>query len=295
MTSHIPVLLQEIIDLTKPEPGMTIFDGTLGGGGYAKRFAHVVGKDGLVSGTDLDPLVTERLANESFGSKTAFFNKPFSAIADVARDLDVQFDIAVLDLGLSSDQLDSSGRGFSFKNREEPLDMSFAHAEQSDITAAEILNEWSEESIADILYGFGGERFSRRIARSVIEHRAETPFVNVGQLLDVIDDSVPHGYKRRKTHPATKTFQALRIATNSEWMHLDVFLKTVLDVVKPGGYIAIVSFHSGEDRKVKHTFRSWKDQELGTIINKKVVTPSETELKDNPRSRSALLRVFQKK
>jgi len=169
--------------------------------------------------------------------------------------------------------------------------MSFS-TEEERTTAQSIVMEWSEESIADILYGFGGERFSRKIARTIVEERSEKTIATVGDLLDIIDRSVPNSYKYRKTHPATKTFQALRIATNTEWKHIQDFLDNAPSVMSDGGRIAIVSFHSGEDKVIKHTFKRWHQEGKGELVTKKVIKPSEEEVKENPRSRSAVLRII---
>lgn len=294
-TVHIPVMLKEVIEYLKPQPGQTIFDGTLGGGGYAAKISELIGKDGTLIGTDKDAEALRRVEQKTFVSNTRFFEKGFGEVASALAEASIQtIDGAVLDLGLSSDQLDMSARGFSFKNREEPLTMSFISRDSEErLTAQEILETWDEENIADILYGFGGEQHSRRIAKQVVAVRAHKSIATVGDLLDIIDASVPAGYKHRKTHPATKTFQALRIATNQEWKELQDFLDAILPLLAPGGRVVIVSFHSGEDRVVKHTFKQWQVDGKGEILTKKPVGPTDEEAKQNPRSRSALLRAFQ--
>lgn len=290
-TVHVPVLLQEIIEHTNITPGAVVFDGTLGGGGYSSSFSKLVGKKGLVVATDLDADAIARAQEQTYLSPTHFVNDSYSSIADIADGLDVKFDMAVLDLGLSSDQLDASKRGFSFKDKDEPLDMSFSTAEDK-TTAADLLNEWSEESLADIIFGFGGERYSRRIAKNIVEARIEKKFETVGELLEVINRSVPNSYRYKRTHPATKTFQALRIAANSEWQHIENFLTNAPAVIKDGGHIAIVSFHSGEDRVIKHTFRRWHQEGKGELVTKRPIRASEEEIAQNSRSRSALLRII---
>lgn len=290
-TVHVPVLLQEIIDNTKLDEGSVVFDGTLGGGGYSQVFSRMIGKDGLLVATDLDDSAIVRAQEKDYESQVSFHNRGYSDVAQIANELDLKFDLAVLDLGLSSDQLDISKRGFSFKDPNEPLDMSFSQLDER-LTASEILNEWSEESLTDILYGFGGERYAKRIARNITSLREEKSFSVVGDLLEAIDQSVPVSYKHRKTHPATKTFQALRIAVNQEWKHLTDLLQDIPKLMKPEGYLAIVSFHSGEDRVVKHTFRKLEQDGIATRITKKPITPSAEEIAANPRSRSALLRII---
>ncbi len=291
-TVHVPVLLQEIVDNSNIELGSVVFDGTLGGGGYSEVFSEIVGPEGLVVATDLDSDAIVRAKQRTYKSKTVFVNDSYGSIDTIAAENNVSFDLAVLDLGLSSDQLDQSKRGFSFKDGSEALDMSFS-VDPERTTAQEILATWSEESLADIIFGFGGEKYSRRIAKNIVEDREDHAIETVGQLVDIIKRSVPASYRHKKTHPATKTFQALRIATNREWQHIEDFLERVPLVMKEGGIVAIVSFHSGEDRVIKHTFRRWNQDGVGTLISKKAIKPTEDEVSKNPRSRSAVLRVIQ--
>ena len=223
-TVHVPVLLQEIIDNGNLTEGSVVFDGTLGGGGYSQVFSEIIGKDGLVVATDLDGDAIKRANLRTYKSKTLFVQDSYSSINSIAEEHNLEFDLAVLDLGLSSDQLDQSKRGFSFKDRDEPLDMSFSTSDDR-TTAQSIVNEWDEENLADIIFGFGGEKCSRLIAKNIVARREESEIKTVGELLDIIDASVPDSYKKRRTHPATKTFQALRIVTNSEWQHIENFLE----------------------------------------------------------------------
>jgi len=291
-TVHVPVLLQEIIDNGNLTEGSVVFDGTLGGGGYSQVFSEIIGKDGLVVATDLDGDAIKRANLRTYKSKTLFVQDSYSSINSIAEEHNLEFDLAVLDLGLSSDQLDQSKRGFSFKDRDEPLDMSFSTSDDR-TTAQSIVNEWDEENLADIIFGFGGEKCSRLIAKNIVARREESEIKTVGELLDIIDASVPDSYKKRRTHPATKTFQALRIVTNSEWQHIENFLERAPGVMKDGGIIAIVSFHSGEDRVIKHTFKKWHQEEVGTLVSRKAIKPTAKEVRENPRSRSAILRVIQ--
>ena len=290
-TVHVPVLLQEIIDNAHLKQGSVVFDGTLGGGGYSQVFSEIIGTSGIIVATDLDADAITRSNNRTYKSKTVFIQDSYSSIDTIAKENEVTFDLAVLDLGLSSDQLDQSKRGFSFKDENEPLDMSFS-VDTERTTAQDILMNWSEESIADILFGFGGEKYSRRIAKNIAEDRETEAIDTVGKLVAIVKRSVPSSYRHGKIHPATKTFQALRIAANSEWKHIQDFLERVPAVMEDGGIVAIVSFHSGEDRVIKHTFRKWHQEGIGELITKRAIRASEQEVKENPRSRSALLRVI---
>jgi 16S rRNA (cytosine1402-N4)-methyltransferase len=202
-------------------------------------------------------------------------------------------DAIMFDLGLSSDQLDLSGRGFSFK-RDEPLLMTFASEKGERITARDILNNWSEETIADILYGYADERYARRIARVVVESRKTKKIETTHDFLEVIKKAVPKAYQFGKIHYATKSFQALRIAVNDEIEALKEGMIKGWKYLKEGGRMAIISFHSTEDREVKNFFRDKAKNKEGKLINKKPIIPKREETDENPRSRSAKLRVIEK-
>jgi len=212
-------------------------------------------------------------------------------LADVAI---AQVDAVLLDLGISSDQLTGtegagSGRGFSFRY-DEPLQMTLASSLETDaLTAAEIVNTWSEESLADIIYGFGEERKARVIARALVAAREKKVIETTTELADIVSQAVR---SRGKTHPATKTFQALRIAVNDELGALQDGLAAAKEVLSPGGRIAIITFHSLEDRIVKRVFREWERAGLGVVLQKKPYTADSDEVAANPRSRSAKLRGF---
>ena len=200
----------------------------------------------------------------------------------------------LLDLGFSSNQMDDSKRGFSFQ-KNEPLLMTLKdNLNEDDLTAKEIVNEWDEENIADIIYGYGEETFSRVIAKKIIELRKEEPIETTYDLVAVIEKAVPNWYKHKKIHFATKTFQALRIAVNDEIGALKEVLPKTIDALGDTGRVAVISFHSIEDRAVKQFFKSQKDADVGTIITKKPITPKRAEVIKNPRARSAKLRIFEK-
>jgi 16S rRNA (cytosine1402-N4)-methyltransferase len=204
---------------------------------------------------------------------------------------------AVFDLGWSSDQLEVSQRGFSFM-RDEPLQMTFAKTPgEHDVTAYDLVNTFEEENIADIIYGFGGEQFSRRIARAIVEARGkegETPIKTTAQLAKIVEEAVPKWYSLKKTNPATKTFQAIRIAVNKEIENLPVILEKTWNMLEVEGVIVVISFHSLEDRIVKNAFRTFAHDHDALRITKKPIIPTNEEIKTNPRARSAKLRIIQK-
>jgi 16S rRNA (cytosine1402-N4)-methyltransferase len=213
--------------------------------------------------------------------------------AELARHKVTTINGALFDLGLSSTQLEESGRGFSFQ-RDEPLQMTFnAKPGKDDVTAETILNHWSEESIATILQGFGEERFARSIARNIVSARESGGVHRTGELVEVIHRSTPLRYQHGRTHFATRTFQALRMAVNDELGAIEDGIRGVVPLLAHDGRVAVISFHSIEDRLVKHLFRTLAQVEHAvTLVTKKPITPSEGEVEDNPRSRSAKLRVI---
>jgi 16S rRNA (cytosine1402-N4)-methyltransferase len=222
-------------------------------------------------------------------------NKNFRQLDEALGELGVKWiDAALFDLGLSSDQLETSGRGFSFQD-DEPLAMSFGDPSvPGRLTAKEIVNHWREESLADVIYGYGEETFARRIAKAIVAARRHAPLETTSQLVEVIRGAVPGWYTHRRLNPATKTFQALRIATNDELGALREALPKVWESLAPGGRLAIISFHSLEARILKEQFRLWVASGAGKLIAKKPILPSREEAVANPRSRSAQLRLIQK-
>ncbi len=300
--AHIPVLLNESIEGLVLQSGMVYFDGTLGAGGHAVAAYESVGGALTVIGCDRDEdaLVRSRKTLESKGAEPILFHGTFDAIEQylVQAGYD-KVDAILLDLGVSSFQIDDSGRGFSFL-KEEPLLMTMQkEVGENDFTASDIINTWSEESIADIIFGYGEERYARRIARAIVASRDEKPFKTTHDLVEVIQRAVPASYRHGRIHPATRTFQALRIAVNDELQIITRGLDASFRCLKPGGRMAVISFHSLEDRIVKNTFKKLaeKDESGGIgamVITKKPICPSEEEIIANPRSRSAKLRIIQK-
>lgn len=291
---HRPVLLHEALELLVIAADDTVVDATLGGAGHAQAIAKVLGKSGTLIGIDADHDAILR------GRELLAEAKPTVHLVEANfRDLSAQLeklgithvDKILFDLGWSSFQL-GAGRGFSLK-ADEPLLMTYSK-EPGALTAQKIVNEWGEESIADVIFGWGEERYSRRIAKCIVERRASKPFTTARELAEVIYAAVPPRYRFGRIHPATRTFQALRIAVNDELGSLSQGLRDGWQKLSPGGRIAVVSFHSIEDRIVKQTFKQWEEEGEGKRITRKPVAPSPEELKDNPRARSAKLRVIEK-
>lgn len=297
---HKTVLLHESVDALNLTKGGIYVDCTAGAGGHTEEIVKRMNDQVKVIGLDLDEDALkrseERIKNTNLKSDVLWRLSNFRNFNTVLSEEKIEkVDGFLLDLGFSSYQIEDSGRGFSFL-RDEPLEMTLQKsAGPADITAKMIVNEWSEESIANIIYGYGNERFSRRIAREIVSEREKEPIETTSRLVEIIENAVPFFYKKGRIHPATKTFQALRIAVNDELGALEEFLEKSFDFLNKDGRIAIISFHSLEDRIVKNFFRKKKDEEEGVLVVKKPIVPKDEELKENPRSRSAKLRIIQKK
>ncbi len=293
---HISVLLHESIEGLELKDGDVVFDGTFGGGGHTRAML-ALGKKIKVIATDLD---TDAIENgqelvREYPDQLILENDTFSNIASILNKHNFSgVDKVLLDLGWSSNQLENGERGLSFL-KDEPLVMTLKKdVTESDVTAEMIVNEWSEETIADILFGFGEERYARRIARVICEQRQNKPIKTTHELVSIISRAVPPNYRFGKIHPATRTFQALRIAVNHELETLETVLSEAWKVLKPEGRMSIISFHSLEDRIVKRFFREVAAESNATIITKRPITASEEEISYNPRSRSAKLRIIKK-
>ncbi len=294
---HKTVLLHESIDALNLTSGEVVVDCTLGAGGHTEEICKRFGAHVKIIGLDMDQDAIDRSQKRlaEFNCDTTFHLSNFRDFDSILSNLGVtEVDGFLLDLGFSSYQIEDSGRGFSFK-RDEPLTMTLKkQVTENDITAEMIVNHWSEESIANILYGYGNERFSRRIAHEIVVSREKMAITTTSDLVAIIERAVPFFYRNGRIHPATKTFQALRIAVNDELGALEEFLEKGFEALKKDGRMAVISFHSLEDRIVKNFFRKKKDEGEALIITKKPIIPGEDELKENPRSRSAKLRTLQK-
>lgn len=293
---HKTVLLKESIEGLDIHQGDIYLDGTLGSAGHTEYALKITSGNMKVIGLDQDIEALERSKNRLKDYSNV--NLVESSFGDLDRVLDGLNISAVnrimLDLGLSSDQFETSGRGFTFKN-DEPLLMTFKrNPGQSDLTAYQIVNTWEEENIADVIYGYGEEKYSRRIARAIVNYREKKAIEKTGELVVIISNSVPIFYRRGRLHPATRTFQALRIAVNDELNTLKKGLEKGFARLASGGRIAVISFHSLEDRIVKNFNKEKEELGQARIITKKPIVPSEEEVRENPRSRSAKLRILEK-
>lgn len=287
---HLSVMPDEVISWLDLRPGLTIIDGTAGAGGHSILIAGKVQPSGRVIGLDRDDAMlalARRRASEAAAEIT--FRKSSYADTDIVmRELNIdRVDGFLVDLGLSSDQLAWAGRGFSFQH-DGPLDMRF-DASGDRPTAAEIVNEWTETELADIFYHYGEERHSRRLAKAVVNDRKVSRFETTGQLADMIRRAMPG--PRGRIDPATRVFQGLRIAVNDELGELERLLEKAHEWVAPGGRFVLISFHSLEDRMIKHRLR---ENQAWEVLTKKVITATDAELAANPRSRSAKLRAYKR-
>ncbi len=285
MTIHIPVLMDEVLDGLSLSPDSIIIDGTLGGGGHAAAILQRLGPKGRLIAFDRDPLPVELAIEKIDDPRATFIHSNYADVPEYLKQLEIEsVDGVLLDLGLSSDQLADRDRGFSFQS-DGDLDLRFDPL-QGD-AAWRIINRLSEKHLADIIYQFGEERLSRRIARKICLVRQDTTIRSASALAKIVRSCVPRS-KNHSIDPATRTFQALRIAVNEELKWVQVAMNRMPDILSPGGRLAVISFHSLEDRIVKQSIA--KDDRLENLT-KKPITASEQELSDNPRSRSAKLRV----
>jgi 16S rRNA (cytosine1402-N4)-methyltransferase len=323
---HIPVMLDEIIKYLSPNLGQYFIDCTLGGGGYTFKIAEIVGEKGLVLGIDMDKKAIQNveekikitkcpegkknkniiLAHDNFKNLQSIIQEKLPEKFISKEGEDAIFDGIVFDLGLSSDQLNDQSRGFSFQHNA-PLNMAFGDLENK--KTERIINKFSLKALTKIFRDYGEEKYAYFIARAIEKTRKEKEIKTTDELVEIIRKNTPPAYRNKKIHFATKVFQALRIATNNELKNIEEALPFSLDLLKPGAKIVVVSFHSLEDRIVKHFFKKesidcicppeapicqCNHQKQIKIITKKPLRPSAEEVKNNPRARSALLRVAEK-
>lgn len=294
---HKTVLLHEAIDGLDIKNGDIFVDGTLGGGGHSEEVAKRFGDSVVMIGIDLDPEAISRATARlsSLNSNVKYLQGSFRNIDTLLNSVGVtKVNKILLDIGLSSNQFEDSGRGFSFQ-KDEPLIMSFKkELKPEDLTAKEIVNTWELENIATILSAYGEEQFSWKIAKAIVARREIKPIETTTDLVEIIKIATPKWYHHKKIHPATKTFQALRITVNDEIESLKDGVIKGFELLEKDGRLAVISFHSIEDRIVKNFYKEKVDEGVGKILTKKPIIPTETEIKENPRSRSAKLRIITK-
>ena len=293
---HDSVLMKEVLEALSPRPDETVVDATLGGAGHFKALLCALGAGGVIIGIDADPAAVERgreayaLDRRSNRPSAHLVNDNFRNLSRILERLHIApVDKILFDLGWSGYQI-AAPRGFSFQN-DEPLFMNY---DENGATAADIVNSSTEEALADLIFAYGEERFARSIAHSIVRMRSKERILTTGALVAAVLAGTPVWYQKRKIHPATKTFQALRIAVNDELQSLHEGLGAALDALAPKGRLAIISFHSIEDRIVKSILRDAVHAGLGSLSSKKPIVPTRGEILSNRRARSAKLRVFER-
>lgn len=309
--NHKSVLLNETVDSLCVKPQGIYVDGTLGGGGHASEVAARLGDGGRLIGIDQDAdaiaAASERLA--PFGDKITVVRSNYERIAQVLDELEIpQVDGIYLDLGVSSFQLDTAERGFTYREDDAPLDMRMD--QRNVLSAYEVVNDYSEENLSRILHEYGEERFARKIAHNICVSRQQAPIRTTGELIEIIKRSIPAKIRATGGHPAKRTFQAIRIEVNQELTVLSESLDGMIDLLNDGGRLCVITFHSLEDRIVKNIFRKNEHpctcppefpvcvcgkKSKGTVVTRKPILPGEEEMETNPRSKSAKLRVFERK
>jgi len=291
---HKTVFPITAIECLRVREGAVVVDATFGNGGHAKLIADVIGPSGtlIVFDQDADAITRAEKLREVLPN-IQIVQSNFRYLGEQLQEIGHhEVDAILFDIGFSQNQLDESGRGFSFK-KDEPLDMRMdPHAE---LTAATIINTYPEKELADLIYTFGEERRSRRIARNIVKQRDRKPIHTTGELAELLQKMASPKARFGRIHPATRTFQALRIAVNDELECLKEGLAQAHAQLKEGGRCAVISFHSLEDRIVKHLFRDWAKEGMVTVLTKKPLRVSDDERRDNPRSRSAKMRVIEKR
>jgi 16S rRNA (cytosine1402-N4)-methyltransferase len=298
---HVPVLAPELVDLLSPAPGDTVIDCTFGGGGHSRLFAEEIGPEGLLIAIDRDPVAASAFAEFETEApcRTRFVTREFSEALHELQQEGVRASVLYMDLGMSSLQVDAAERGFSYSH-EAPLDMRMDPRQE--LTAAEILNNWPESRLREILRSYGEERYSGGIAREIVNRR---PLATTSDLVEAARAGMPVAARFGTAHPARRTFQALRIAVNGELESIDAALPIAWDTLDVGGRMAAISFHSLEDRRIKRFFAGLArgctcppeipvcvcgDEPEAELLTRKPITPDESEVEVNPRSRSARLR-----
>ena len=292
MAGHVPVLLEAVVAILQPRPGGRYLDATVGMGGHAETILQASEPTGTLVGIDRDAeaLALTRQGLDVFGERVMLLHGRYEYLTELVG-AGRAFDGILFDLGASSLQLDTAARGFSF-GREGPLDMRMDRNEGT--TAADVVARLSEQELADLIFRFGEERWSRRIARAIVQARQEEPIRSTTALANVVSRAIPRRHWPRHIHPATRTFQALRIVVNDELGRLDRALAQAVDLLHPAGRVVVISFHSLEDRVVKQEWRNMAAAGTVRILTKRPMRPGEAETTANPRARSAKLRAVER-
>jgi len=289
-SAHAAVMVKEVLENLQPEVEGTYVDATLGMGWHAKALLKMIGQKGRLIGIDKDRRSLEMAKDnlKEYSHQCEFVHGHFCHLDQILKEKHIdRVNGVLLDLGISSFQLNNQARGFSFQH-EGPLDMRIN--QDAALTAFDLINSLSEFEIAKILRDFGEERFYQRIARNIVKSRALSPIRTTKDLCEIILRSMPAGARRQKIHPATRSFQAFRIAVNHELEEIDVGLDKCMDLLKPSGRIVVLAFHSLEDRIVKQKFRLFANMGIAEILTKKPLRPTQKEIEQNSRARSARLR-----
>lgn len=294
---HKPVLLKEVLEIFNPQPGEIYIDATINGGGHSAALAQRINPEGTLLGIDLD---CDLLEAAKLRIKKLKLRIKFISLCENYADLKAivekhklgKVDGILLDLGFSSYHLERSGRGFSFQ-KDEPLDMRY-NLTNNGFTAEKIINTWDKEAIENLLRAYGEERFAAGITRGILRERKNKKITTTRKLIEIIEKNVPRWYWKKRIHPATRTFQALRIAVNKELENLELALPQAVELLKPSGKLLIISFHSLEDRIAKTFFRKKDREKILKMITNKPLISSAREIAINPRARSAKLRAIEK-
>jgi len=293
--SHIPVLLEEVIQALDPKPGENFIDATTNGGGHAKAILDRIQPEGKILGIEWDRTIFENLQRTVVAwesdANVILVNDSYTNLREIVNQNHFeQFQGILFDLGMSNWHVEASGKGFSFL-RDEPLDMRY-DAVNNQLTAEEVVNQYSQTELEKKIREYGEESFARVISEAVVRQRKSRPILTTAQLVEVIGSAVPFWYRRRRIHFATKTFQALRIEVNREFQNIEQGINAAIEIAPVGCRIAVITFHSLEDRIVKNLFREAARTKAVALINKKPIVPSRAETLINPKSRSAKLRAI---
>jgi len=294
---HIPVLRKEVIKWLDPKANKNFIDGTISHGGHALEILEKTKPNGKLLGIDWDKNIISSLSiktkNLGLEKRLTLVHGNFAELKAIIKKKEFDpINGILLDIGMSSWHIEESKRGFSFRENE-MLDMRYSVREQK-LNAKKIVNQWSEKEITNILEQYGEEKFAKKISAAIVEKRSKKPIKTTFDLVDIIKQATPSWYHFKKIHPATKTFQAIRIAVNQELENLKSVLPQSLEILANNGRMVIISFHSLEDRIVKRFFKQCEKEKKGEILTPKPIRASKQEIQSNPRSRSAMLRAFQK-